>query len=380
MVDYYQALNVPQTASPNDIKKAYRKNALKWHPDKNPGNKEYADRKFKEIAEAYEVLSDDYKRDLYDLYGVEGLLNLSTGTGACPSSTGTSDLLFTFRDADEVFREFFEGQDPFTEILEDFSSYTDAPGGISTWTMPGSATFSYCSYNAPGQTDFYTTFGPGAEFGIGFRSISTSTKYVNGKRITTKRILEHGQEKVEIDENGFLKVEEVQDPSSSLTAPIEPIQQEHPEVLSSAADICALPRSQSADFSHAYPTNEDKQLHRAMACSLSEMENVGQYLALAQGSKKRRGTTRRTHTRTLGPSEEVASAPLAIRAKSPGAGDNIGKERKHKPPELPKVEIIAEVPKSPTVKDHTAPNDVQYVFPEIVPSRRERQSIMCIIL
>ncbi|XP_039210260.1 dnaJ homolog subfamily B member 6-like isoform X1 [Crotalus tigris] len=402
MVDYYQALNVPQTASSNDIKKAYRKNALKWHPDKNPGNKEYAERKFKEIAEAYEVLSDDYKRDLYDLYGVEGLLNLSTGTGACPSSTGTSDLLFTFRDADEVFREFFEGQDPFTEILEDFSSYTDAPGGISTWTMPGSATFSYCSYNAPGQTainvdspppppppppsplppfsDFYTTFGPGAELGIGFRSISTSTKYVNGKRITTRRILEHGQEKVEINEDGLLKVEEVQDPSSNLTTPIEPIQQEQPEILSSAADIWALPRSQSADFSYAYPTNEDKQLHRAMAYSLSEMENVGQYLALAQGSKKRRGTTRRTHTRTLGPNEEVASAPLAIRAKSPGAGDNIGKERKHKPPELPKVEIIVEVPKSPSVKDHTALNDVQYVFPEIVPSRRERESIMCIIL
>ncbi|KAL7991876.1 hypothetical protein Chor_016132 [Crotalus horridus] len=341
MVDYYQALNVPQTASSNDIKKAYRKNALKWHPDKNPGNKEYAERKFKEIAEAYEVLSDDYKRDLYDLYGVEGLLNLST---------------------------------------EDFSSYTDAPGGISTWTMPGSATFSYCSYNAPGQTDFYTTFGPGAELGIGFRSISTSTKYVNGKRITTRRILEHGQEKVEINEDGLLKVEEVQDPSSNLTTPIEPIQQEQPEILSSAADIWALPRSQSADFSYAYPTNEDKQLHRAMAYSLSEMENVGQYLALAQGSKKRRGTARRTHTRTLGPNEEVASAPLAIRAKSPGAGDNIGKERKHKPPELPKVEIIVEVPKSPTVKDHTALNDVQYVFPEIVPSRRERESIMCIIL
>ncbi|XP_026521373.1 dnaJ homolog subfamily B member 6-like [Notechis scutatus] len=382
MVDYYQALNVPQTASSNDIKKAYRKNALKWHPDKNPGNKEHAERKFKEIAEAYEVLSDDYKRDLYDLYGVEGLLNLSTGTGACPSSTGTPDL-FTFRDADEVFREFFEGQDPFTEILEDFSSYTDAPGGISTWTMPGSATFSYCSYNAPGQTDFYTTFGPGAELGIGFRSISTSTKYVNGKRITTKRILEHGGEKVEIDENGLLKVEETQDPCSNLTATIEPIQQEQPEVLSSAADIWPLPRSQSADFSYAYPSNEDKQLHRAMAYSLSEMENVGQYLALSQGSKKRRGTSRRTHSRILGPSEDVTSAPLAIRAKSPGAGDNIEKQRKHKPPEVPKVpkvEIIVEVPKSPAVEDHAAPNEVQYVFPEIVPSRRERESIMCTIL
>lgn len=150
--------------------------------------------------------------------------------------------------------------------------------------------------------------------------------------------------------------------------------------MSSAADMWALPRSQSADFSYAYPSNEDKQLHRAMACSLSEMENVGQYLALAQGSKKRRSTTRRPHTRTLGPGEEMASAPLAIRAKSPGAGDNIEKQRKHKPPEVPKVEIIVDVPKSPAVKDHAAPNDVQYVFPEIVPSRRERESIMCAIL
>ncbi|XP_070592768.1 dnaJ homolog subfamily B member 6-like [Erythrolamprus reginae] len=377
MVDYYQALNVPQTASSNDIKKAYRKNALKWHPDKNPGNKEHAERKFKEIAEAYEVLSDDYKRDLYDLYGVEGLLNLSTGTGECPSSTGTPDL-FTFREPDEVFREFFEGQDPFTEILEDFSSYTDASAGISTWTMPGSASFSYCSYIAPGQTDFYTTFGPGAELGIGFRSISTSTKYVNGKRITTKRILEHGQEKVEIDENGLLRVEELQDPSSKMTAPIEPIQQERPEVLSSAADIWTLPRSQSADFSYAYPSNEDKQLHRAMAYSLSEMENVGQYLALSQGSKKRRGTTRRASPRTLG--DEMASTPLAIRAKSPGGGDNVEKQRKPKPPEVPKVEIIVEVPNKPAVKDCAAPDDVQYVFPEIVPSQRERESIMCAIL
>ncbi|XP_007419858.2 dnaJ homolog subfamily B member 2-like [Python bivittatus] len=380
MVDYYQALNVPQTASSDDIKKAYRRNALKWHPDKNPGNKEYAERKFKEIAEAYEVLSDDYKRDLYDLYGLEGLLNLSTGTGIFPSTTGTPDLMFTFRDADEVFREFFEGQDPFTEILEDFSSYNDLPGGVPTWTMPGSGTFSYCSYNAPGQTDFYTTFGPGAELGIGFRSISTSTKYINGKRITTRRVLEHGQEKVEIDEDGELKVAEVQDPTNDLTATVEPIQQEQPEVLSSAVDIWALPRPQSAGSSFAYPASEDKQLHRAMAYSLSEMENVGQYLALAHGSKKRRGTNRRTHTRILGPSEELAAAPLAIKAKSPGAGDNIEKEKEHKPPEGPKVEIIAEVPKSPAEKDHTALNDVQYIFPEIVPSRRERESIMCTIL
>ncbi|CAN7997449.1 unnamed protein product [Ixodes pacificus] len=58
MVDYYTVLSVPRNASTDDIKKAYRKLALKWHPDKNPDKKEEAERRFKEISEAYEVLSD----------------------------------------------------------------------------------------------------------------------------------------------------------------------------------------------------------------------------------------------------------------------------------------------------------------------------------
>uniref|UniRef100_A0A8C4KW07 J domain-containing protein n=1 Tax=Equus asinus asinus TaxID=83772 RepID=A0A8C4KW07_EQUAS len=69
MVDYYEVLGVQRYASPEDIKKAYHKVALKWHPDKNPENKEEAERKFKEVAEAYEVLSNDKKRDTYDKYG-----------------------------------------------------------------------------------------------------------------------------------------------------------------------------------------------------------------------------------------------------------------------------------------------------------------------
>ena len=70
--DYYEVLGVSRDASEDEIKKAYRKLAMKYHPDKNPDNKE-AEEKFKEASEAYEVLSDKEKRQLYDQYGHEGI-------------------------------------------------------------------------------------------------------------------------------------------------------------------------------------------------------------------------------------------------------------------------------------------------------------------
>ena len=66
--DYYQMLGVSKDASLQEIKKAYRKLAVKYHPDKNPGNKE-AEEKFKQISDAYQVLSDEEKRAAYDRYG-----------------------------------------------------------------------------------------------------------------------------------------------------------------------------------------------------------------------------------------------------------------------------------------------------------------------
>ncbi|CAO2820667.1 unnamed protein product [Amaranthus hypochondriacus] len=110
-VDYYNMLQVDRNATDEDLKKAYRKLAMKWHPDKNPNNKKDAEAKFKEISEAYEVLSDENKRQLYDQYGEEGLKD-TPRAGSNGSPYENNRRRFNPRSAEDIFAEFF-GTSPF---------------------------------------------------------------------------------------------------------------------------------------------------------------------------------------------------------------------------------------------------------------------------
>ncbi|ALC49246.1 CG2887 [Drosophila busckii] len=129
--DFYKTLGISRTANDDEIKKAYRKLALKYHPDKNKSAK--AEERFKEVAEAYEVLSDKKKRDIFDQYGEDGLKHGIPGHSDASESGG---FAYQFHgDPRATFAQFFGSSDPFSmffgnDIEEIFMSDDGAPRGL----------------------------------------------------------------------------------------------------------------------------------------------------------------------------------------------------------------------------------------------------------
>ena len=108
--DYYEVLGVSRSATADELKKAYRKVAMQHHPDRNPGDKA-AEEKFKEAAEAYEVLSDPQKKSQYDRFGHAGVGNNRGGGFGGGGGMNMDDIFSQFGDVfgDDIFGSFFGG-------------------------------------------------------------------------------------------------------------------------------------------------------------------------------------------------------------------------------------------------------------------------------
>lgn len=172
--DYYKILGIPKSSKDDEIKKAYRKMALRYHPDKNKTIG--AEEKFKEVAEAYEVLSDKKKRDIYDKYGEEGLkgnhgkwqnvnfhlkfysfifnfgfyYEWALGTGT--TNGGTSNFQYQFHgDPRATFAQFFGNSNPFASFFD-----------------MGDNLFEKNVFDLDTETDFFSPFGGlGSRHGLG---------------------------------------------------------------------------------------------------------------------------------------------------------------------------------------------------------------------
>ncbi|XP_016060803.1 PREDICTED: dnaJ homolog subfamily B member 7 [Miniopterus natalensis] len=224
MVDYYEVLGVQRYASCEDIKKAYHKVALKWHPDKNPENKEEAERKFKEVAEAYEVLSNDEKRDIYDKYGKEGL-----NGGGGSNIDDSFEYGFTFHKPDDVLKEIFGERDSFLFLFfeDSLEDLLNSPRTSYGSRNRGARSFFSTSSEYPVFERFssydtrYTPHGSLGREGIHFFSspafddsgmanhvsFTTSHKTANsgiGRNTNTNRIIENDEER-EVEDDSELE-------------------------------------------------------------------------------------------------------------------------------------------------------------------------------
>lgn len=171
--NYYDILGVQKSANDAELKKAYRKLALKWHPDKNVNNKKVAEEKFKDINMAYEVLSDEKKRKVYDMYGEEGLNGNVSENPEAPAATGgypqgewhTSSSSSGFPGGFSSFH----GSDP-SKIFESFFGTSnlheaESMDPMSMFMNSGMGGFSSRRFGGGDYEDHGTAFGNGFDMG-----------------------------------------------------------------------------------------------------------------------------------------------------------------------------------------------------------------------
>uniref|UniRef100_A0A0N4ZNI6 J domain-containing protein n=1 Tax=Parastrongyloides trichosuri TaxID=131310 RepID=A0A0N4ZNI6_PARTI len=237
----YKILGITKEATDGDIKKAYRKLALQWHPDKNPDNHEVAEKKFKEIAQAYEVLSDTKKRADYDKsksrstfsrhsfgghHAQSARANFASGrhrnsTGSFQRSNPHSFFSHdSFRSPFDIFQEFFgetskipHFHSAFTTSSPFDSFFFEGKDPLSAFHKPTMSHrfFKHARSFDEGKDENdngYSSvirFSSSNEPGKNAKKITTSTRIVDGKKVTTKKEEDNGVETIEITEDGILK-------------------------------------------------------------------------------------------------------------------------------------------------------------------------------
>lgn len=200
---YYEVLEITKPSNEGEIRKAYKKLALKWHPDKNPDNHKEAEEKFKEIGEAYACLSDKDKKAVYDKYGHEGLTPGGERTPGGHFQPGRwSDFSsFNMGSANDIFNNFFKSG--FFDDDDDFfaghfkSSPLNRNRGQGQGSSPfggfggGFGDFDRNDDDFFSSNSMFTNFSKmdgGGNFGGGVsKSKSTSTVIKDGKKVVTEK-------------------------------------------------------------------------------------------------------------------------------------------------------------------------------------------------
>lgn len=197
MQNYYELLGIPNNAAKSEIKRAYRKLALKWHPDKNPTNLTVANQRFTEICEAYEVLFDDLKRRTYDQERYRREFNYNGQTGF---------NRFSFKSPHEIFKEefgdespkYFETTDPPMNYCSCYHGPNDIPHRNFMAFMRDPFTNMKMNFDEP--ADPRHSNGNSGEP----RDITITTKIVDGRKIVTKKYYDDQGETILLYENGNL--------------------------------------------------------------------------------------------------------------------------------------------------------------------------------